>query len=82
MKISVEIKNDTFEYEIEIGSSKRNGSMPFSVDSFLLLASLVEHLNKHTMNTKKDTYKAWEAYIFSQAYPDLMKEVERKIKKK
>ena len=81
LKMTVEIKDDRFQFATNIGKSSHNGSMPVDTEGLLLFTELLGHLNKNTMRVDGQRHKAWEAYVFCQAHPELMKEVEKDMKK-
>lgn len=82
MKIELSIDDKEMKYSYEIGSSRRAGSMLLCEDSLLIFTSILEYLNKLTMNFKTERHKAFEAYVFTKAHPDLIADVEKQMEKK
>lgn len=82
LKMTVEIKDDHFCFEHEVGKCRHAGSQPISPEGLFLFTDLLAHLNKHASEKESKRHKAFEAYCFAQAYPELMKEVEGFTKKK
>jgi len=77
MKIELSIDDKEMKYSYEIGSSRRAGSMLLCEDSLLIFTSILEYLNKLTMNFKTERHKASfplslniHLYSFVFSYPE------------
>lgn len=79
MKFTVEIVDNKFKYEYEIGKSRSAGEMPFGFDGLSLFTALIGYLDKSTFQRRSDRNKAFDAFTFAKANPDLMEEVEELI---
>lgn len=44
MKFSIEIKDETFLYEYEIGKSREVGESPLGLDTYILFAAVLKQL--------------------------------------
>ena len=80
MKLTVEIKENSFEYHIEVGECRDNGTMPLSLKGLSLFCDLSTHVSKNFMDDKDLEHKAFSAYAFTQAYPEIMERIERRAK--
>jgi len=83
MKISVEIVEDKFSYDFEVGSESGHGDRPLSVHGLKLFSSIVEECHRSWSYDTNKQIKDIECGAYLETHPEFIaKYLEREKKNK
>ena len=71
MKLTIEIKDDTFSYSFEIGKQKAAGDMPMNADSLVLFSNVLCACQRHEGHTQQSQTEELIAKAYLQDHPEL-----------
>lgn len=81
MKVTVEIKDDKFSYDFEVGKEKGHGDRPLCVYGVRLFSSIVEECHKTWARHNEDEMHEIRCFAYLEKHPETIKkfiELEKK----
>lgn len=79
MKLSVEIKDDKFIYDYQIGTSKQHGNFALNAENFLYFNKLLHDCQKATLANHNAFCAEITAKSYMEKYPDSAQEYLNKV---
>ena len=73
MKVSVELQDEQFKYEFEVGQEKGNGEHALSVHAMDLFISIVNECHKSWMSNNKEEMNEIFYFAFLEKHPEVVK---------
>jgi hypothetical protein len=78
--ITVEIKEDKFSYDFEVGKEKGHGDHPLNVQSIRLFSAIVEDCHRSWVYDNNQEIKEIECLAYLEKHPEVVKKLREKVK--
>lgn len=81
MKLQMELKDETFHYDFEVGKEKGHGDHPLSAHGLKLFMDVVYECHKSWMRHSEEEMQDIRCYAYLEKHPEVVKkyiELEKK----